>query len=140
MLALRRATLAFICLLGALPLMAQDDSGCSTETSSDQGTQSQERKAERRATIRKRKARQARRAQRRREAAQEAIPAPEPVPVPEPQLEPEPAPVADCEPGYDPCVPPFPPDVNCPDVDGPLAVTGSDPHGLDADGDGVACE
>lgn len=45
---------------------------------------------------------------------------------------------ADCAPGYDPCVPPYPPDLNCPDV-GPVTVTGPDPHGLDADGDGVAC-
>jgi len=45
-----------------------------------------------------------------------------------------------CAPGYTPCVPPFPPDVDCADVDGPVAVTGPDPHGLDADGDGVACE
>ena len=46
----------------------------------------------------------------------------------------------DCEPGYDPCVPPHPPDVDCPDLPGPVAVTGSDPHGLDADGDGEGCE
>jgi len=45
-----------------------------------------------------------------------------------------------CAPGYDPCVPPFPPDVDCADVNGPISVTGADPHGLDADGDGVACE
>lgn len=45
-----------------------------------------------------------------------------------------------CADGYKPCIPPFPPDVNCDDVDGPITVTGSDPHGLDADGDGVACE
>lgn len=45
-----------------------------------------------------------------------------------------------CAPGYTPCLPAFPPDVNCDDVDGPITVTGSDPHGLDADGDGVACE
>jgi endonuclease YncB( thermonuclease family) len=45
-----------------------------------------------------------------------------------------------CAPGYHPCVPPFPPDVDCADVDGPIIVTGADPHGLDADGDGVACE
>jgi hypothetical protein len=37
-------------------------------------------------------------------------------------------------------VPPYPPDVDCADVDGPITVTGSDPHGLDADGDGTACE
>jgi micrococcal nuclease len=45
-----------------------------------------------------------------------------------------------CADGYSPCVPPYPPDVNCDDVNGPITVTGSDPHGLDADGDGVACE
>lgn len=45
-----------------------------------------------------------------------------------------------CAPGYDPCVPPYPPDVDCADVDGPVRVSGSDPHGLDRDGDGVACE
>jgi hypothetical protein len=45
-----------------------------------------------------------------------------------------------CAPGYTPCVPPYPPDVDCADVNGPIVVTGSDPHGLDADGDGVACE
>jgi micrococcal nuclease len=45
-----------------------------------------------------------------------------------------------CAPGYDPCVSPFPPDVDCADVDGPVQVTGDDPHGLDRDGDGVACE
>lgn len=45
-----------------------------------------------------------------------------------------------CAAGYDPCVPPYPPDVDCSDVDGPIKVTGSDPHGLDADGDGIGCE
>jgi endonuclease YncB( thermonuclease family) len=45
-----------------------------------------------------------------------------------------------CAPGYHPCVPPYPPDVDCSDVNGPIYVTGSDPHGLDADHDGVACE
>jgi hypothetical protein len=32
--------------------------------------------------------------------------------------------------------------VDCADVDGPIYVTGRDPHGLDGDGDGdgVACE
>ena len=49
-------------------------------------------------------------------------------------------PAGNCEPGYDPCVPPYPPDVDCGDVDGPVRVSGSDPHGLDADGEGVACE
>jgi len=45
-----------------------------------------------------------------------------------------------CAPGYSPCVPPYPPDVDCADVDGPVLVTGSDPHWLDGDGDGEACE
>ena len=44
-----------------------------------------------------------------------------------------------CATGYDPCLPAGP-DLDCPDVDGPIRVTGSDPHGLDADGDGSACE
>ncbi|MGB3761827.1 MAG: thermonuclease family protein, partial [Ornithinimicrobium sp.] len=45
-----------------------------------------------------------------------------------------------CASGYSPCIPSFPPDVNCADVNGPINVSGTDPHGLDADGDGVACE
>ncbi|KQP65251.1 DUF2510 domain-containing protein [Nocardioides sp. Leaf285] len=47
---------------------------------------------------------------------------------------------ASCAAGYSPCLPLFPPDVDCADVDGPVRVTGPDPHGLDADGDGTACE
>jgi endonuclease YncB( thermonuclease family) len=47
---------------------------------------------------------------------------------------------AGCAPGYRPCVPPYGPDVDCADLDGPVHVTGTDPHALDADGDGVACE
>ena len=53
----------------------------------------------------------------------------------------------DCTPGYDPCIPPGP-DVDCAGgsgngpryVEGPVRVTGSDPYGLDRDGDGIACE
>jgi hypothetical protein len=45
-----------------------------------------------------------------------------------------------CDPNYSGCVPEYPPDVNCPEVDGPVEVTGDDPHGLDRDGDKVACE
>ena len=41
-------------------------------------------------------------------------------------------------PGYSPCIPSYPPDLDCADT-GPVTVSGSDPHGLDADGDGVAC-
>lgn len=44
-----------------------------------------------------------------------------------------------CASGYRPCIPPYPPDLDCEDVDGPIRVTGLDPHGLDADGDGDAC-
>ncbi len=47
---------------------------------------------------------------------------------------------ANCAPGYSPCVPPPPPDLDCSDLDGPIKVTGSDPHHLDGDGDGWACE
>ena len=60
-----------------------------------------------------------------------APPAPAPAPAPQGSA---------CAPGYSPCVPPYPPDVDCADVNGPITVTGTDPHGLDADGDGVACE
>ncbi len=45
-----------------------------------------------------------------------------------------------CAIGYSPCIPPYPPDLDCGDVTGPIYVTGSDPHGLDAEGDGVGCE
>jgi hypothetical protein len=53
-----------------------------------------------------------------------------------------------CEPGYDPCVPAYPPDVDCADLgtgwreeaDGGITVTGNDPHLLDMDADGKGCE
>ena len=42
------------------------------------------------------------------------------------------------------CVPPYPPDVDCDDLEalgiGEVTVTGSDPHDLDPDGDGVGCD
>ena len=51
-----------------------------------------------------------------------------------------------CTPGYDPCLPPAS-DYDCsggsgdgPEYTGYVRVTGSDPYGLDADGDGVGCE
>jgi hypothetical protein len=52
-----------------------------------------------------------------------------------------------CTAGYSPCIPPGS-DVDCAGgsgngpryVDGPVYITGSDPYGLDADGDGVGCE
>lgn len=69
----------------------------------------------------------------------------EPGPEPAPEAEPEPTPESSdgggsCDPNYSGCVPVFPPDVNCPDVDGPVDVTGEDVHGLDREGDGVGCE
>ncbi|GAA1139731.1 hypothetical protein GCM10009606_19200 [Nocardioides aquiterrae] len=57
---------------------------------------------------------------------------------------PPPQPV-NCTPGYSPCLPPAP-DYDCaggsgdgPAYTGPVRVTGYDPYGLDADGDGTAC-
>jgi len=47
-----------------------------------------------------------------------------------------------CEPGYSPCLP-VTGDLNCDDVAAdkkPVKVTGSDPYGLDRDGDGMGCE
>jgi hypothetical protein len=51
-----------------------------------------------------------------------------------------------CTPGYTPCLPPAS-DYDCSGGtgDGPkytsqVSVSGSDPYGLDADGDGVGCE
>ena len=69
-------------------------------------------------------------------------PKPRPAPVPQP---PAPSP-RDCQ-GYSPCIPRGP-DVDCAGgsgngpryVRGPVTVNGSDPYGLDSDGDGVGCE
>ena len=66
-------------------------------------------------------------------------PPPAPAPAPSP-------PPADCQ-GYSPCLTPGS-DVDCAGgsgdgpryVNGPVYVNGSDPYGLDSDGDGVACE
>jgi hypothetical protein len=60
---------------------------------------------------------------------------------------PPPPPPADCTPGYSPCLPRAS-DYDCaggsgngPEyVYGTVRVTGSDPYGLDADGDGIGCE
>ena len=59
---------------------------------------------------------------------------------PQPLVQQSPGASGNCEPGYTPCVPVYPPDVDCADVNGPIAVSGTDPHGLDGDGDGSACE
>jgi hypothetical protein len=59
---------------------------------------------------------------------------------------PAPQPSNNCTPGYSPCLPPAS-DYDClggtgdgPAYTGFVRVTGSDPYGLDADGDGVGCE
>jgi endonuclease YncB( thermonuclease family) len=51
-----------------------------------------------------------------------------------------------CTDGYDPCLPPAS-DYDCaggsgdgPEYTGPVKVSGSDPYGLDSDGDGIGCE
>jgi len=48
----------------------------------------------------------------------------------------------DCDSSYpDFCIPPAPPNLNCPDISQKrFAVTGSDPHGFDRDNDGIGCE
>lgn len=47
-----------------------------------------------------------------------------------------------CDPNYaGACVPPYPPDVNCSDISASdFQSIGSDPHRLDRDKDGIACE
>jgi hypothetical protein len=53
-----------------------------------------------------------------------------------------------CDPNYaGACLDPNSPDYDCeggsgngPDYTGPVRVVGNDPHGLDADGDGLGCE
>jgi hypothetical protein len=45
-----------------------------------------------------------------------------------------------CDPNYSGCVPAYPPDVDCAEVGESVSSYGTDPHGLDADGDGVGCE
>ena len=54
-------------------------------------------------------------------------------------------PVAHCDASYaGVCIPPAPPDLECADLAAlgipvPVTVVGSDPHGLDPDGDGLGC-
>ena len=57
----------------------------------------------------------------------------------------EPPPNGKCDPNYSGgCVPPYPPDLDCADLRAmglaPVRSTGSDPHGLDGDDDGIGCE
>ena len=48
----------------------------------------------------------------------------------------------DCDDSYpDECIESPPPDLNCDDIpEKNFKVTGSDPHGFDADNDGIGCE
>ncbi|MGH8982522.1 MAG: thermonuclease family protein [Acidimicrobiia bacterium] len=47
-----------------------------------------------------------------------------------------------CDPNYGgACIPPYPPDLDCGEISATnFRSTGSDPHGFDGDGDGIACE
>jgi micrococcal nuclease len=49
---------------------------------------------------------------------------------------------AECDDSYaDVCIPPYPPDLDCGEItERNFAVTGSDPHGFDREGDGLGCE
>ncbi|HEU4447610.1 MAG TPA: hypothetical protein VFR94_23250, partial [Nitrososphaeraceae archaeon] len=62
----------------------------------------------------------------------------EPLFSPSPTIPEEPV----CDPSYpDVCIPPPPPDLGCDDITArDFEVVGSDPHGLDGDNDGIACE
>jgi micrococcal nuclease len=50
--------------------------------------------------------------------------------------------VGNCDPSYpDVCIPPPPPDLDCPDIFyAEFRVAGNDPHRFDGDGNGVGCE
>lgn len=69
-------------------------------------------------------------------------------PSPTPSVKPSPRPFVDpkpgkgCDPSYTgACKPPYPPDLDCTEIsDQGFAVVGSDPHGFDADNDGIGCE
>jgi hypothetical protein len=121
------------------PIAAEEEARRKEEAQRREAEEHRKAEKRRRAAVERRRerAQERRRAAARRERERERLAREQA------QATPEPTPDSgggDCEPGYDPCVPSYPPDVNCPDVDGPIAVTGSDPHGLDRDGDGVGCE
>lgn len=97
-----------------------------------------------RASYRAANARVAERARLRKQAAERAaaqLRAEQEAAAAEPDPEPTPeSSDSGCDTNYSGCVPAYPPDVNCPQVSGPVTVIGGDPHGLDRDGDRVACE
>jgi len=49
-----------------------------------------------------------------------------------------------CDPNYQGCIPPYPPDLDCSDIKqmglAPVRVIGMDVHKLDRDGDGIGCD
>jgi endonuclease YncB( thermonuclease family) len=51
---------------------------------------------------------------------------------------------AKCDPNYQGCLPPYPPDIDCSEVKKmglvPIRVIGVDVHKLDGDGDGIGCD
>lgn len=65
--------------------------------------------------------------------------APPPAPPAPPQ---PPSAETGCHPSYPTvCIPPAPPDLDCPQIQfTDFSVVGSDPHGFDADNDGIGCE
>ena len=141
---MRLAAIAVMVLSVAGLSACGDDGGGSTAPATVESTESQARRvaptageerarpreaarARRRAAARRRAEARARRRQVR--AQQRALDS----------SRPENAPGDDCAEGYDPCVPPYPPDVDCAELSGPYRVTPPDPHRLDPDGNGKAC-
>jgi len=49
-----------------------------------------------------------------------------------------------CDPNYEGCIPPYPPDLDCTDIKrmklAPIRVIGVDVHKFDGDGDGIGCD
>ena len=52
----------------------------------------------------------------------------------------QPASDRSCDPNYSGCVPVYPPDVDCDRINGPVTVLGDDPHNIDGNHEGQACE
>jgi endonuclease YncB( thermonuclease family) len=54
------------------------------------------------------------------------------------------SPNAKCDPNYQGCIPPYPPDLDCTDIKrmglAPIRVIGTDVHKFDRDGDGIGCD
>ncbi|GAA5112676.1 thermonuclease family protein [Haloechinothrix salitolerans] len=71
--------------------------------------------------------------------ARKYTPKPEPKPQPEPEPQPQPAPEPQPAPGV--VSYPYPPDKDCGEIpERNFRVQEGDPHGFDADGDGIGCE